>query len=40
MRNINNYNQDVAKMDVTQTGIHKNSFLNSITSFYVTRNYC
>lgn len=40
MRNINNYSQDVAKMDVTQTGIHKNSFLNNITSFHVTQNYC
>ncbi|CAI6349587.1 unnamed protein product [Macrosiphum euphorbiae] len=40
MRNINNYSQDVAKMNVTQPGIHKNSFLNNITSFHVTQNYC
>jgi len=40
MRNHINYSDDVAKMDFSETGINKNSILNSIKSFHVTENYC
>jgi hypothetical protein len=39
MRNRINYSDDVAKMDFNETGINKNSILNSIKSFHVNENY-
>lgn len=40
MRNITNYNNDVAINDISKTGVHGESFLNKIPSFHVTQNYC
>lgn len=40
MRNSINYSDDVAKMDFSETGIYKNSILNSIKSFHFIENYC
>jgi len=40
MRNIINYEEDVAKMNFSETGINKDSILNSIYSFHVVENYC
>jgi len=40
MRNIINYQEDVAKMNFSETGINKDSILNSIYSFHVVENYC
>ncbi|KAF0764466.1 zinc finger MYM-type protein 1-like [Aphis craccivora] len=40
MRNSINYSDDVAQMDFSETGVNKNSILNSIKSFHVTENYC
>lgn len=34
LRNVQNYSEDI------ETGIYKDSFLNQITSFHVTENYC
>lgn len=40
MRNITNYNNDVAINDIRNTGVHGDSFLNRLPSFHVTQNYC
>lgn len=40
MRNVQNYSEDVVTMNFIETGIYKDSFLNQITSFHVTKNYC
>jgi hypothetical protein len=40
MRNITNYNDAVAINDIRNIGVHGDSFLNRIPSFYVTQNYC
>jgi len=40
IRNITNYNTDVAINDIYKTGIHGESFLNKIPSFHVTQNFC
>lgn len=40
MRNANNYLKDVAEMNFSETGIYKNSILNSIKHFHVVENYC
>jgi len=37
---IENYLEDVEKMNFSETGIYKESVMNSINSFYVTKNLC
>lgn len=39
LRNIQNYKDDVALNDFRTTGIYKDSILNTIESFHVTKNY-
>lgn len=39
MRTIENYTEDVALNNFSETGIYKESILNKIHSFYVTQNY-
>lgn len=40
MRNIDNYNIDIAIQNFSETGIYKESILNQIQSFHVTQNFC
>lgn len=40
IRNIDNYNIDIATQNFSETGIHKESILNTIQSFHVTQNFC
>ncbi|XP_022161028.1 uncharacterized protein LOC111027115 [Myzus persicae] len=40
MRNIDNYNTDVAIQNFSESGIYKESILNQIQSFHVTQNFC
>jgi len=40
MRTFQNYSDDVAKMCFIETGIYKDSIMNTIDSFHVTQNFC
>jgi len=40
LRTIENYLEDVEKMNFSETGIYKESVMNSIYSFHVTKNFC
>lgn len=40
MRTVQNYSDDVAKMCFSETGIYKESIMNSLYSFHVTMNFC
>lgn len=40
LRTIDNYLEDVEKMNFSETGIYKESVMNSIYSFHVTKNFC
>jgi len=40
MRNIDNYNIDVAIQNFSESGIYKESILNQIQSFHVIQNFC
>lgn len=40
IRNIDNYNIDIATQNFSETGIYKESILNTIQSFHVTQNFC
>lgn len=40
MRNRQHYSDDVAKMCFSDTGIYKESIMNSLNSFHLTKNFC
>ncbi|KAF0746305.1 Uncharacterized protein FWK35_00022180 [Aphis craccivora] len=38
--NIENYSEEVENMVFSETGVYKESIMNAIYSFHVTKNYC
>jgi len=40
LRNIENYSEDVENLVFSETGVYKESIMNTIYSFHVTKNYC